>query len=256
MATGGLALLKRPPPSRTALSEVELAGKTLRGIIAAAPALSASPFAVQRASALPAAHQRPGPTICCGANHSTQYTLRTRVGWERLRQESPGVYDRTSISKPALGPGIKSCQASARLLRSRCGAALSHTSKTSNWETPLEPSRSGWGRAPSLLHQSESSAGALTCGKYRTQSENPGLWLLPPRSRLHAAQPGQRYPAHWVDARSGGPPAGLEVLPHGSQARRGDSFPRGTSSESCPFRRHAVHASRPALCPVWRDSAR
>ena len=93
---GGLALLKGSSFKDGAI-EVELAGKPSAGSFAAARGFVGIAFRVQSGgSKYECIYLRPTngrADDMLRRNHSTQYTSEPEWGWERLRQESPGVYE-------------------------------------------------------------------------------------------------------------------------------------------------------------------
>ena len=93
---GGLALLKGSSFKDGAI-EVELAGKPSAGSFAAARGFVGIAFRVQTGgSKYENIYLRPTngrADDMLRRNHSTQYTSEPEWGWERLRQESPGVYE-------------------------------------------------------------------------------------------------------------------------------------------------------------------
>jgi hypothetical protein len=93
---GGLALLKGSSFKDGAI-EVELAGKPSAGSFAAARGFVGIAFRVQSGgSKYECIYLRPTngrADDMLRRNHSTQYTSEPEWGWERLRKESPGVYE-------------------------------------------------------------------------------------------------------------------------------------------------------------------
>jgi hypothetical protein len=93
---GGLALLKGSSFKDGAI-EVELAGRPSAGSFADARGFVGIAFRVQTGgSKYENIYLRPtnGRTDdMLRRNHSTQYTSEPEWGWERLRKESPGVYE-------------------------------------------------------------------------------------------------------------------------------------------------------------------
>jgi hypothetical protein len=93
---GGLALLKGSSFKDGAI-EVELAGKPSAGSFAAARGFVGMAFRVQSGgSKYECIYLRPTngrADDMLRRNHSTQYTAEPEWGWERLRKESPGVYE-------------------------------------------------------------------------------------------------------------------------------------------------------------------
>ena len=94
--SGGLALLKGSSFQDGAI-EVELAGKPSAGSFAAARGFVGIAFRVQGGgSKYECIYLRPTngrADDMLRRNHSTQYTSEPEWGWERLRKESPGVYE-------------------------------------------------------------------------------------------------------------------------------------------------------------------
>ena len=94
--SGGLALLKGSSFKDGAI-EVELAGKPSAGSFAAARGFVGIAFRVQGGgSKYECIYLRPTngrADDMLRRNHSTQYTSEPEWGWERLRKESPGVYE-------------------------------------------------------------------------------------------------------------------------------------------------------------------
>jgi len=94
--SGGLALLKGFSFKDGAI-EVELAGKPSAGSFAAARGFVGIAFRVQGGgSKYECIYLRPTngrADDMLRRNHSTQYTSEPEWGWERLRKESPGVYE-------------------------------------------------------------------------------------------------------------------------------------------------------------------
>jgi hypothetical protein len=93
---GGLALLKGSSFQDGAI-EVELAGKPSAGSFADARGFVGIAFRVQTGgSKYENIYLRPTngrADDMLRRNHSTQYTSEPEWGWERLRKESPGVYE-------------------------------------------------------------------------------------------------------------------------------------------------------------------
>jgi len=93
---GGLALLKGSSFKDGAI-EVELAGKPSAGSFAAARGFVGIAFRVQSGgSKYECIYLRPTngrADDMLRRNHSTQYSSEPEWGWERLRKESPGVYE-------------------------------------------------------------------------------------------------------------------------------------------------------------------
>jgi len=93
---GGLALLK-DSSFRNGAIEVELAGKPSAGSFAAARGFVGIAFRVQSGgSKYECIYLRPTngrADDMLRRNHSTQYSAEPEWGWERLRKESPGVYE-------------------------------------------------------------------------------------------------------------------------------------------------------------------
>jgi hypothetical protein len=93
---GGLALLKGSSFKNGAI-EVELAGKPSAGSFAAARGFVGIAFRVQGGgSKYECIYLRPTngrADDMLRRNHSTQYSAEPEWGWERLRKESPGVYE-------------------------------------------------------------------------------------------------------------------------------------------------------------------
>ena len=93
---GGLALLKGTVFQSGSI-EVELAGKPSAGSFAAARGFIGIAFRVQGGGAkYECIYLRPTngrADDMLRRNHSTQYVSEPEWGWERLRKESPGVYE-------------------------------------------------------------------------------------------------------------------------------------------------------------------
>ena len=93
---GGLALLKGSS-FRNGAIEVELAGKPSAGSFAAARGFVGIAFRVQGGgSKYECIYLRPTngrADDMLRRNHATQYSAEPEWGWERLRKESPGVYE-------------------------------------------------------------------------------------------------------------------------------------------------------------------
>jgi hypothetical protein len=93
---GGLALLKGAA-FKNGTIEVELAGKPSAGSFAAARGFVGIAFRVQSGgSKYEVIYLRPTngrADDMARRNHSTQYASEPEWGWERLRKESPGVYE-------------------------------------------------------------------------------------------------------------------------------------------------------------------
>lgn len=93
---GGLALVKSSP-FRNGAIEVELAGKPSAASFAAARGFVGVAFRVQNAgSKYEAIYLRPTngrADDMLRRNHSTQYISEPEWPWDRLRNESPGVYE-------------------------------------------------------------------------------------------------------------------------------------------------------------------
>jgi hypothetical protein len=93
---GGLALLKGSSFKDGAI-EVELAGKPSAGSFAAARGFVGIAFRVEAGGAkYECIYLRPTngrADDMLRRNHSAQYTSEPEWGWERLRKESPGVYE-------------------------------------------------------------------------------------------------------------------------------------------------------------------
>ena len=93
---GGLALLKGSSFKNGAI-EVELAGKPSTGSFAGARGFVGIAFRVQSGgSKYESIYLRPTngrADDMVRRNHSTQYASEPDWGWERLRKESPGVYE-------------------------------------------------------------------------------------------------------------------------------------------------------------------
>src|ERR1035437_1992883 len=93
---GGLALLKSSP-FKNGTIEVDLAGKPSAGSFAGARGFVGVAFRVQSGGSkyeviyLRATNGRAADMA--RRNHSTQYSSEPEWGWERLRKESPGVYE-------------------------------------------------------------------------------------------------------------------------------------------------------------------
>jgi len=93
---GGLALLKGSSFKNGAI-EVELAGKPSTGSFAGARGFVGIAFRVQSGgSKYESIYLRPTngrADDMVRRNHSTQYASEPDWGWERLRKESPGIYE-------------------------------------------------------------------------------------------------------------------------------------------------------------------
>jgi hypothetical protein len=93
---GGLALLKSSP-FKNGTIEVDLAGKPSAGSFAGARGFVGVAFRVQSGgSKYEVIYLRPTngrADDMARRNHSTQYASEPEWGWERLRKESPGVYE-------------------------------------------------------------------------------------------------------------------------------------------------------------------
>ena len=93
---GGVAVLKGSSFKNGAI-EVELAGKPSAGSFAAARGFVGIAFRVQSGgSKYECIYLRPTngrADDMARRNHSTQYASEPEWGWERLRKESPGVYE-------------------------------------------------------------------------------------------------------------------------------------------------------------------
>lgn len=94
--SGGLALLKHPAFKNGAI-EVELAGRPAAGSFAAARGFVGVAFRVQSGgSKYECIYLRPTngrADDMARRNHSTQYASEPEWPWERLRKESPGIYE-------------------------------------------------------------------------------------------------------------------------------------------------------------------
>jgi hypothetical protein len=94
--SGGLALLKGPA-FRNGVIEVELAGQPAAGSFTAARGFVGIAFRVQSGGAkYEAIYLRPTngrADDMARRNHSTQYSSEPDWGWERLRNEAPGIYE-------------------------------------------------------------------------------------------------------------------------------------------------------------------
>ncbi len=102
---GGIALLK-DSAFKNGTIEVELAGKPSAGAFAGARGFVGIAFRVQGGGAkYENIYLRPTngrADDMARRNHSTQYTSEPEWGWDRLRKESPGVYE----SYVDLEPGV------------------------------------------------------------------------------------------------------------------------------------------------------
>jgi hypothetical protein len=92
---GGIALLKNSV-FKDGTIEVELSGKPSAGSFAGARGFVGIAFRIQAGGKYECIYLRPTngrADDMLRRNHSTQYVSEPEWGWERLRKESPGVYE-------------------------------------------------------------------------------------------------------------------------------------------------------------------